>query len=433
MNKDLINQLPADEQPVASKLNSLAENMQLSQSFQWDLETQLMEKAKMKTRPGWHSKLLPILAWAALAAGAVFILNWTVRSLASDSQPVPGGILTPEPSFAALIRQGEICRGPLAAVHGFSGYLTNAEMTGFILLDKERTLDEVRSVVWSPDGTQLAIAGNTTGQGSILFTGLEGNEPDYRLYGSKLGYLRDAAWSRNGRQLAIWSSQNMTTLYLLSTLGHGLIEKQLDVQILGTPQFTPDGHIFFYGADRTAAGLFTLSLEPSEPFLIMPYVEDVSGFAFSPDGSLLAYMEYDRDEGEARLSTQKLTKGEYRQLGSLPTPKGSGSSLPKTANLSWSADGSFLVFEFGRGEADRAIYLAYADGSGLVKVADAAHAPAVSADGRCLAYISNKQVYLLDLAGVSPTSSSSTPVFLAKLPPGRAISNFELDKLQWKP
>jgi len=30
------------------------------------------------------------------------------------------------------------------------------------------------------------------------------------------------------------------------------------------------------------------------------------------------------------------------------------------------------------------------DGAEPVKVADSAHAPAISADGRCLAYISNK-------------------------------------------
>jgi WD40 repeat protein len=435
MNKELLNQLPADEQPVAAKLNSLAEDMQPSQSFQWDLETQLMQKAKNKSQTvqAWHLKILPTLAWAAAAVGAVFLLNWTIRSLASSTTSVAGELPEPNSSFADRVGRGEICRGPLAAVHGYEGFLTNPDMTRFGRIDKDGSLDEVRSIAWSPDGTQLAIAGNTTGQGSVLFTDPEGNQPDYRLYGTELGYLRDVAWSQNGRQMVLWSSQNITTLYLLSTLGHGLIEKQLEVQILGTPQFGPDGHIFFYGADRTATGLFTLSLEPSEPFLLMPYVEDLSGFAFSPDGSLLAYMEYDRDKGEARLSTQKLTKGEYRLLGTLPISKGSGSSIPETANLSWSADGSFLVFEFGRGDADRAIYLAYADGSGLVKLAEAAHAPAISADGRCLAYISNKQVFLLDLAGVSPASMDAAPILLAKLPAGRTTSNFDLDKLQWRP
>ena len=435
MNKDLLNQLPADEQPVAAKLDSVAEDMQLSPSFQWELETQLTDahRRKTQTTQGWRARIIPTLGWALAAVCAVFLLNWALRSLTPELPPAGESTSQPEVSFADSVRQGNICAEPLALAHGFRVFITNEDKTGFFQLDQENNLGEARSFAWSADGERLAIVGNTTGSGNIYITDPTGGETGYLLSASEAGYLRDAAWSPNGRQFVIWSSQNVTTLYLLSALGHGLIEKQLEVQILGTPQFGPDGHIFFYGADRTAAGLFTVSLEPSQPFLLLPEVEDESGFAFSPDGSLLAYMEYDRDEGEARLSTQRPSKGEYRLLGTLPIPKGSGSSIPETANLSWSADGNYLVFEFGRGEADRAIYLAYADGSGLVKVADSAHAPAISADGRCLAYIKNKQVFLLDLTGVSTTSTPGTPVLLAELPAGRATSNFKLDKLQWRP
>jgi hypothetical protein len=101
--------------------------------------------------------------------------------------------------------------------------------------------------------------------------------------------------------------------------------------------------------------------------------------------------------------------------------------------LSWSSDGKSLVFDFGRGAADRAIYLTYADGTGLVKLADSGHAPAVSADGRCLAYVSNKQVFLMDLTGLPLTPPTAAPMLLAGLPAGRAIADFRLDKLQWRP
>lgn len=115
--------------------------------------------------------------------------------------------------------------------------------------------------------------------------------------------------------------------------------------------------------------------------------------------------------------------------GSLPIPKG----FPDIANLSWSPDGTKLVFEFGGSASDRAIYLVYADGTGLVKLANSAHAPTISADGRCIAYISNKQVFLLDLTDISLTSTTGTPVLLADLPVGRSIADFRLDKLQWRP
>lgn len=436
MNKDLLNQLPADEQPLAAKLNSLAEDMDLSQNFQWELETQLMDKAKNKTQPmqGWHLKILPTLAWAVLVAGVVFLLNWTISSLANQTTPSAGELPGPDTSFASQVSQGEICRGPLAGVHEYAGFLTNPDMTGFIPLDEEGALGEVRSVAWSPDGTQLAIAGNTAGQGSLLFTDPEGNRLDYLIYGSDLGYLMDAAWSRNGKQIVLWSSQNNRVVYLLSSDGTGLVEKQLQAQIFGTPRFWPDGlSIIFYGATPSSTGLFELVLDRSEAGLIKSDVEDESGYIFSPDGTHLAYMTYDRDTGQAALYSENLTTRELAVLGTLPIPKGSGSSIPETANLSWSADGNFLVFEFGRGQADRAIYLAHADGSGLVKVVDSAHAPTFSADGRCLAYIDHNEVFLLDMAAVSSNSVPATPILLAELPAGRSTSNFKLDKLQWRP
>ena len=435
MNKDLLNQLPAEEQPVASKLDSLAEDMHPSPAFEQELETRLLDSYKKKSQPsqGWSARLMPALGWAVLAALAILLLNWTIRSLAPGVQPAAAETSQPEISFAESVRQGNICAEPLALAHDFGVFLTNKDKTGFVPVDTENAIGEIRSFAWSADGERLAVVGNTTGSGSIYIIDPTGGETGYLLSASEAGYLRDAAWSRDGRRFALWSSQNITTLYLLSALGHGLIEKRLDVQILGAPQFRPNGHIFFYGADRTAAGLFIVTLEDSQPFLLMPEVEDESGFAFSPDGSLLAYMEYDRDQGEARLSTQKPSKGEYRVLGTLPIPQGSGSSIPDAANLSWSQDGKFLVFDFGRNAAERAIYLAHIDGTGLVKVADSAYAPTISADGKCLAYISNQQVFLLDMTTISGTSPAVTPVLLADLPTVRGMPDFRLDKLQWGP
>ena len=155
-------------------------------------------------------------------------------------------------------------------------------------------------------------------------------------------------------------------------------------------------------------------------------VEDESGFAVSPDGTRLAYFLADRTLGEALLVVEDFSSGEKNVLATLPIPKGSGSSIPDIANLSWSQSGRLLAFEFGHGVGGRIIYLAYADGSGLVQLTDSGHAPAISADERCLAYTSNKQVFLLDL-----TSTNTTPLFLADLPAGRSIADFRLDKLGW--
>ena len=436
MNKDLLNQLPADEQPVASKLDSIAEDMQPSQTFQLELETQLMDAAKTKMRPGqgWHTKIIPTVGWAILALGVVFLLNWTIRSLAPDSPPATGEASEPEISFESNVRQGNICTSPLAAAHGFAVFVTNQDKTGFVMLDEEKNIGELRSFAWSPDGKQLALVGNTTGSGNIYLTNSVDDWLQPLLPDSELGYLRDAAWSRDGNRFLMWSSQNNSVVYLVNADGTGLVEKQLDFQMFAMPQFGPGNEsIIFYGADSSSGGLFEVLLDGLQTRLLSAQLEDERGYALSLDGSRLAYIEMDRSLGEARLVAEEMATRNKVVIAILPIPKGSGSSLPESANLSWSSDGKALVFDFGRGATDRAIYLAYADGTGLVKLADSGHAPAISADGKCLAYISNKQVFLMDLTATSLTSTTASSVLLADLPAGRAIPDFRLDKLQWRP
>ena len=427
MNKDLLKQLPADEQPIAWTLDSVAEDTQVPSAFIWDLETQLIEKYKTKSRPaqGWYTKIAVPVGWAILALAAVFLLNQIIRSVAFNQPSPSGGTSAPEMSFEQNVRKGDICEGPLAVAHNFSVSLTNQDKTGFEMLDEHKTIGELRSFAWSPDGRQLAVLGNTAGNGNIYLTDVR-KPLQVVLSNSEVGYLRDVAWSHDGKQFVMWSSQNNTMVYLVNADGTGLVEKQLDVQVLGTPQFTPDGkNIVFYGADSLSSGLFEASLDGSQTRLISDLVEDESGFAFSPDGSRLAYVDIDRISGGVILMVQDLeTRAIIALPGSLPIPKG----FPDIAKLSWSPDGTKLVFEFGGSASDRAIYLVYADGTGLFKLANSAHAPTISADGRCLAYISNKQVFLLDL-----TDTTTTPLLLADLPSGRSIAGFQMDKLQWSP
>ena len=433
MNNDLLNQISADEQPVASQLAALVEDMQLSPTFEWELENQLMEKYQTKTdaiQPAWYTKIIPAVGWAILAAGAVFLLSWTMRSVIPDLQPMAAESPTPERSFEEDVRQGNRCAGLLTVAHNFSVALTDENKTSFVMLDEHEDLEEIRSFAWSPNGTQLAVVGNPAGQGKISVRDF-GKSIQYVISSSEVGYLTGASWSRTGKQLLMWSSQNNSLLYLVKAGGNDLVERQLDAQIFGMPQFVPDGKsILFYGADASGSdGLLQAMVDGPQINMISDLVEDENSFAFSPDGTRLAYIEMDRTLGEARLIAQEFQSDNKTILAALSIPKGSGSSIPESANLSWSPDGKSLVFDFGRGASDRAVYLA--DGMGLVKLAESAHAPAISVDGGCLAYISDKQVFVLDL-GAAPVTPT-TPVFLADLPVGRGVASFKLDKLQWRP
>ncbi|HEU0295905.1 MAG TPA: LpqB family beta-propeller domain-containing protein [Anaerolineales bacterium] len=435
MNKEILKQTPADEQLVAFQLDALVEDLQLSPTFQWELETQLMEQYETKTQssqPGWYTKIMPAVGWAILAIGAVFLLSSTMRSVIPDLQPAAAESPTPERSFEEDVRQGNRCAGLLTVAHNFSVALTDEYKTSFVMLDEYADLEEIRSFAWSPDGTQLAVVGNLAGQGKISVRDF-GKSIQYVISSSEVGYLTGASWSRTGKQLLMWSSQNNSLLYVVNAGGNDLVERPLDAQIFGMPQFAPDGKsLLFYGADASGSdGLLQAMVDGSQIKMVSDLVDNENSFAFSPDGTRLAYIEMDRTLGEARLIAQELPSDNKTVLATLPIPKGSGSSIPESANLGWSPDGKSLAFDFGRGASDRAVYLADADGMGLVKLAESAHAPAISVDGGCLAYISDKQVFVLDL-GAAPLTPT-TPVFLADLPVGRGVASFKLDKLQWRP
>ena len=225
-----------------------------------------------------------------------------------------------------------------------------------------------------------------------------------------------------------------TALFRVSPDGSDLRQLTPDGAAAYTsPDVSPDGRTIVVvhripGFEPGESVLATVPIDGGAPTWLTPEGWVVADPAWSPDGSRLAYVEMDRYLGEARLVAEEVATGKQTVLGTLPVPEGSGSSIPEAANLSWSPDGQLLAFEFGRNAADRAIYLSYADGRGLVRVADSAHAPAISADGKCLAYISHKHVFLMDLANMT-----ATPDLLADLPAGRGASDFRLDKLQWRP
>jgi WD40 repeat protein len=284
------------------------------------------------------------------------------------------------------------------------------------------------------DGKQLAIFGNTTGSGQIYVTDPSGGKLGILLSKPELGYIMDGAWSRDGKQFVMWSLDNVQRVYLLNLDGTGFSEQELDQQVFAVPQFTPDGKgIVFYGADETSTGLFQVALDGSQTKVISRLVEDGTGFGFSPDGSQLAYVESDRTRGEARLITEDLATREKVIFTPWTIPEGSGSSLPNVANLSWAPDGKSIVFDLGRSPSDRFVFVAYVETRSMVRVADSAYAPAISADGKCLAYISNNQVFALDLSGVSETSITATRLLVGNLPDGRAVADTRLDKLQWRP
>jgi WD40 repeat protein len=195
-------------------------------------------------------------------------------------QPEANGTPDLYTSFGSDVTMGNICAGQLAVVHDFSVFLSNQDKSSFIELDEGKNIDELRTFVWSPDGSQLAIVGNTRGSGNLYLTDPAGTQLQPILSNSELGYLMGVAWSRDGRQLLTWEIENNKRLYLLNKDGTGLTKIDLPLRFFETPQFAPDDEsILFYGADTSTDGLFRVSIDGSQVELISDLVESESSFA----------------------------------------------------------------------------------------------------------------------------------------------------------
>lgn len=432
MNNENRSQIPGDLDTVAKELASIAENLVVAAGFQSSLESQLVEahRVKIPAKPMWTAKILPSLAWAAIVFFALIFLNWAVRSLIPTDQPGTERGADPDILSGAVVPKDETCRGQLAAAHGFSVFLTDVNNPGFVDLDGEKQIGELRYLAWSPDESKLAIVGNTRGNGNLYLWNPDINHLEPVISNSEFGYLMGTAWSHDGAQLVTWEIDNRSALQLIAISGAEQAKIDLPMQFFETPQFAPDDEsILFFGADSSSSGLFQVMLGNLQVTMISPLVEEEGNFAWSRDGSRLAYFEMDRSLGEARLVVDD--RGSNSVIASLPIPTGSGSSIPNSANLSWSPDGKFLVFDFGRYVSDRSVYLAYADGTGLAKIVGPAHAPAVSENGKCLAYINDEQVFLVEFASDKPGPDTTSPELLAELPTSRGRADIRLDKLQW--
>lgn len=430
MNKPSQNQLPLEDQPMAEKLTAAAKAMPISPAFQSQLQSELMNVYATKNQPSknWFPKFAAMIGWAAAGLAGIIFLSWAIRSLIPGPTPAQEISPTPEVTFENAVQNGSTCTAPLALAHGFNVYLTYP--TGSLSLDAQKAIGELRSFAWSPDGKRLAIVGNTTGNGNIYLADLASQSLQPVIPNSKLGYLMDVAWSHDGKRFLTWEIRDNTAVFLVNQDGTGLEEIKLGAQLIGPPQFTPDNaHIIFYGASSSGDGLLEFGLADQQIRVISSLLADGSSFVWSPDGARLAYMEMDRAQGEARLVAETFTTGDKLTLATFPISKGSGAALPSSANLSWSPDGTQVLFEYGRGVTERSVYLAFADGSGLITLAEQAYAPTLSEDG-CLAFIRKKQVFLMDLTRV-PGTPDTPALLLADLPAGRAVADFRMDKLQW--
>jgi len=351
--------------------------------------------------------------------------------------PTPSNTSALYPSHLPLITKTDILSvNQLAFTYGFSVFILDQNKDGFEKLNPQG-FGELRSIAWSPDGATLAmigIGGTTSIVPNIYMVDVNGKD-FHPLISEPMPYLMETAWSHDGERLISWGPSENNTLYLVNKDGSGLTKIELDMQVFGKPQFAPDdASLYFFGAGETS-GLFQVGLDGSSIRNVNDQIENTEAFAWSPDGSQLAYVEVDREQKETRLIIENIVSSEKITASTFQFTELNGNG--NTLSLEWTPDGRYILFDIELGFDNYVIIAANTDGSGTKKLFESARIPSISPDGKWLAYMGIKekappQLLLADLISALASSEAINPIVVADLPAKRNGSE-ELDEIRWKP
>jgi Tol biopolymer transport system component len=185
-----------------------------------------------------------------------------------------------------------------------------------------------QSIAWSPDGKQLAFAGQMDGLSSDLYIYDLASQTIKRL-SSGPEEVQMIAWSPDGQWILDWSSygsgEGMTyNLYVTSLVGSDI--HKLPVSSCDTARWLDD-QTCFSSEDANGVGLHVLSLVNIKTGAVVPvWAGEFSSLAVSADHQWLAYFSHYSSQSLKTGSDPNFVPGLY--LVNLGTLKSSRVELP---------------------------------------------------------------------------------------------------------
>ena len=186
---------------------------------------------------------------------------------------------------------------------------------------------------------------------------------------------------------------------------------------------SPDGKWLAFDSNRNGSQeIYRLSLAGGEPEPLTQSAEPDFVSGWSPDGREIAFYSYRR--GTRRVYVMPAEGGLAREIA----PK-----LANQRNPAWSPDGAGLVFSAAEGEHPNQIYVTHrgadsAWGTPRRLTTDGGASPRWSPDGRTIAFINRRSIWLMTADGTNPqvlvpaSDSAQYPVpELLQWPGGRTV------------
>jgi len=226
---------------------------------------------------------------------------------------------------------------------------------------------------WSPDGTQIAFTRWNEPKGIFVVnadgTGLR------RVY--DIQYAKSPTWSPDGTKIVFalkeWRTvsgtrwrpgglQETWELYVVNLLDGNMERVPTDGELYAfAPAWSPLGTIAYKGT----RGLYGTSLGGQA--WIMYGIGRPNSPAWSPDGSRLAFMQWQNDHWDIFVMNS-----DGSGIANLTQPDLFQPNPPDNVAPAWSPDGRYIAFLSNReGDGQWRIYVMNADGSGQRRLLDA--------------------------------------------------------------
>ena len=244
----------------------------------------------------------------------------------------------------------------------------------------------------SPDGEFIAYTSKTDliNHEFRIFVSSNTGKNAKRIIGTDKSGV-NPGWTPDGSKIVFWSlEENLSNTYSLNSIsrnGTNLIKltEQNTSLNFSAPSISEAGIMTFstntgYGFPTNQAGVYQFDPSTKKLERIIPLEEGkfFESPAFSPDGSKIAFLRVTRIEEEYKLIEVILWNAIEKTSKVLTSVNASGKlefnfpDLGNQVNLSWSPDGSQIIFNVPEGDLTSHLYVVNSDGTALKKITNGA-------------------------------------------------------------